>query len=359
MVSRGYFAVVALVALMVAGTSWRFAIEAAPAAAPLVAPATLVETGLYADTRIGEIDPRNRPFSPQYPLWTDGATKRRWIQLPAGAQIDATDAYEWQLPVGTKVWKEFAFAGRKVETRFIWRASANEWVFASYVWNAEATAAVLADRDGLPGAAEVAPNKFHNIPSVDQCRACHVSNRTEILGFNALQLSTDRDPNALHGEPLAAGMVTLETLSNEGLLAPARPELVATPPRIAARSAEERALLGYLAGNCGACHNRQTELAPLGLHWKHGDLATRGADALLSLEGHRTKWQASGVADGETVVIDPMNPEQSAILRRMRSRSPASQMPPLGTVVQDREAVALLQRWLESQAVTVSREHER
>jgi hypothetical protein len=186
-----------------------------------------------------------------------------------------------------------------------------------------------------------------------------VSNRTEILGFNALQLSTDRDPNALHGEPLTAAMVTLETLSTEGLLTPARPELVTAPPRIAARSAEERALLGYLAGNCGVCHNRQTELAPLGLHWKHGDVAVRGADALISLEGHRTKWQASGVPDGETVVIDPMNPEQSAMLRRMRSRSPASQMPPLGTVVQDREAVALLQRWLEMQAITVSREHER
>jgi hypothetical protein len=34
-------------------------------------------------------------------------------------------------------------------------------------------------------------------------------------------------------------------------------------------------------------------------------------------------------------------------------------MPPLGTVVTDKEAVALLQRWLESQAITASREHER
>jgi len=357
--NRRHFAVLALVAVTVAGTSWRLAVAAAPAAPPPVAPASLAETGLYQGGRVDDIDPRNRPFSPQYPLWTDGATKRRWIQIPAGAHIDDTDVFEWSFPVGTKVWKEFAFAGRKVETRFIWKASQTDWVFASYVWNDDGTEATLAPAGGVPRAAEVAPNRFHNIPSVDQCRACHVSNRTEILGFNALQLSTDRDPNALHGEPLAPGMLTLKTLSDEGLLTPARPDLVTTPPRIAARSPEERALLGYLAGNCGVCHNRQTELAPLGLHWKHGDMATRGADALVGLDGHRTKWQVPGVPEGESVVIDPVHPEQSAMLRRMKSRSPSSQMPPLGTAVQDREAIRLLQRWLEAQAAAASRDHER
>ena len=57
MVDRRHFAVLALVALTVAGTSWRFAIEAAPAAPPLVAPETLVETGLYADGDVNRIDP--------------------------------------------------------------------------------------------------------------------------------------------------------------------------------------------------------------------------------------------------------------------------------------------------------------
>ena len=102
------------------------------------------------------------------------------------------------------------------------------------------------------------PASVHSIPSAStDCRACHDSNRTEILGFNALQLSTDRDPNALHGEPLAPGMVTLETLVDEGLLAPARPELVASAAaHRSPRRPTTRALLGYLAGNCGACHNR-------------------------------------------------------------------------------------------------------
>jgi len=356
---RRHFAVLVLVTLAVAGTSWWRAIEAAPAAPPLVAPDSLMATGLYESGRPGVIDPRNRPFSPQYPLWTDGAGKRRWIQLPAGARIDAADVNEWDFPVGTKLWKEFAFGGHPVETRFLWRTGPGDWVLASYVWNSAGTEATLAPAVGLPRVAEVAPNRYHNIPSVDQCRACHVSNRTEVLGFNALQLSTDRDPHALHAEPLEPGMTTLRTLEEEGLLTPSRPELITSPPRIAARTPEERTLLGYLAGNCGACHNRQTELAPLGLHWKHGEVSTRGADALLSLVAHPTRWQVPGVPEGESKVIDPRQPEQSAMLRRMRSRSAASQMPPLGTVIPDRDAVALLTRWLERQQPTDVREHVR
>jgi hypothetical protein len=350
-------AVFAAAGIIFGGVLWRESVEAS-SEGPTTAPATLMETGLYISP--GVIDPRNRPFSPQYPLWTDGATKRRWIRLPEGGQVDATDVHGWNFPTGTKVWKEFSFGGRKVETRMLWKTGAEAWVFASYVWNVEGTEATLAPAEGLMRVAEVAPNKFHNIPAVDQCRACHVSNRPELLGFNALQLSTDRDANALHAEPLEAGMITLGTLVGENLLAPARPELAANPPRIAARTADERALLGYLAGNCGGCHNRQSDLAPLGLHWKHSDIATRGSDALVGLTAHRTKWQVPGVPEGESVVIDPSQPEQSALLRRMRSRSPASQMPPMGTAVQDRDAVALVGRWLESQRPSAaSREHER
>ena len=41
-------------------------------------------------------------------LWADYATKQRWILLPPGTKIDATDPNEWVFPVGTKVWKEFS-----------------------------------------------------------------------------------------------------------------------------------------------------------------------------------------------------------------------------------------------------------
>ena len=59
------------------------------------------------------------------------------------------------------------------------------------------------------GAVELAAGRRHDIPGASDCRACHGADRPGPLGFNALQLSTDRDPNAIHGEPLAPGMTTL------------------------------------------------------------------------------------------------------------------------------------------------------
>src|SRR5690349_11109089 len=226
---------------------------AAPGAA--AAPGWLSQTGLYSDPATLKIDSRNRNFSPQYPLWSDGATKRRWVRLPVGSKIDVADLGNWELPVGTRFWKEFSFNGKKVETRFLWRTSEDNWVFASYVWNEAQTDAELASESGVPNIAEIADGKRHSIPSVSECRACHDSNRTETLGFSALQLSIDRDPNALHAEPLAGDMLTVKTLVDEDLLTPRRPELVTNPPRIAADTPMTRAALGYLSTNCGSCHN--------------------------------------------------------------------------------------------------------
>ena len=50
--------------------------------------------GLYSDAATLTIDARNRTFSPQYPLWSDGATKRRWVRLPAGSQINVAEPGE-------------------------------------------------------------------------------------------------------------------------------------------------------------------------------------------------------------------------------------------------------------------------
>lgn len=330
-------AIVMLVAVVVRATAGFESGSAAP-----VAPALLSETGLYTGGGTTQIDPRNRPFAPQYPLWTDGATKKRWIRLPEGAVIDATNVARWEFPVGTRFWKEFSFNGRKVETRLLWRATADGWVFATYAWNEEQTEAMLAPESGIPGAAEVAPGKRHTIPGITDCRSCHDSARTEILGFTALNLSDDRDPNAPHAEKLTDAMITLRTLTRENLISPKRPELISTPPRIDADSPTARAALGYLSTNCGSCHNRESSIASLGLSLKHtDDLA-----ALATTVNQRGHWVVPE-AQEESRLINPGHPESSAIIRRVKSRRPLSQMPPLGTVIVDQEAVDLLTRWVE------------
>lgn len=312
-----------------------------------VAPRLLSETGLYPGDGTRVVDVRNRPFAPQYPLWSDGAGKRRWVQLPAGSTIDVTNVDHWNFPVGTRFWKEFEFDGRKVETRFLWKVSNTNWVFASYAWNTEQTDATLVPASGLADAAPIAPGKQHSIPSVTECRSCHDSSRTEILGFNALQLSDDRDPNALHAEALTRDMVTLRTLVDESLISPRRTKLKAAPPRINAATPEARAALGYLSTNCGSCHNRESSIASLGLLLKHELTRSECTPALATTVGRRGHWLVPANPD-ESRVINPGKPELSALIQRVRSRRPTSQMPPIGTVVQDRAAVDLLTAWVQS-----------
>lgn len=331
--------------LMLAAAARLAATGNGPAREDMPLPARLSDAGLYADIGSLTIAPGNRPYVPQYPLWTDGAEKRRWVRLPDDAPIDVSNVDAWDFPVGTIFWKEFAYGGRRVETRMLVKVSPASWTFGTYLWNDQQTDAVLAPPDGIPSAAEGAAGTRHSIPSVEECRACHDSDRTEVLGFSALQLSDDRDATALHGERPGPSDVTLATLAAERRFTPARPEFVASPPRIPAATADERAALGYLSTNCGACHNSTSTLASLGLRLRQPAYGGGLAVVRESLT-RRTKWDRPGAEPQTTHVIDPSRLEASALLVRMRSRRPLSQMPPLGTVVPDQQAVGLLTRWL-------------
>lgn len=314
-----------------------------------VLPERLSQTGLYADASALAIDPRNKPFTPQYPLWSDGAEKRRWVRLPDGAAIDASDIDAWDFPVGTRFWKEFVFNGVKVETRYLVKTTLDRWVFASYVWAADQRDATRAPADGVPGVAEVASGKWHSIPSEAECRACHDSGRTEVLGFTALQLSDDRDPLAPHSEPLRPGMVTLRTLVEDGLLRGNVSALAAQAPRIVAADPTERAVLGYLSTNCGSCHNRRSSIASLGLFLKYSMTSMASAcapDAIATAVERTGHWIVPTAPEGTSRLIAPGRADLSAVLSRASSRRPSTQMPPIGTVVADQEALALVARWI-------------
>ena len=332
-----------LLALAALAVPLGLALRAQSAPAP---PERLSQTGLYDAS--GAIAPGNRPFLPQYPLWTDGAAKARWIRIPDGKKIDVSDVDLWRFPEGTKLWKEFSFNGRKAETRLLWKAG-GDWVFATYVWNEDQTDARLAPADGIAGFVEIAPGKRHSIPSLADCAACHRSSPAVVLGFNALQLSDDRDPLATHGEPLKADDLTLRSLLDADLLEPARPELAMHPPRVRESDPVARAAVGYLSGNCGGCHNARGPLARLGMNLLHdvsGD-PTAPEPARLTTVDVAGSFLVPGHGAEESRRVASGAPERSALLYRMKSRRPSSQMPPLGTVVRDEEAVQLVQRWIE------------
>lgn len=294
--------------------------------------------------------PNALPFSPQYPLWSDGAAKRRWIYLPPGTHIDAARPDAWEFPRGTKLWKEFS-NGRALETRYIERGLDGNWRYGSYVWNADGSEATLAPPGGLrdlpapTSLKEGAPSARYTIPSEDDCRACHEAAPVPVLGFSALQLSPDRDPLAPHAD-VAEASVNLATLTARGSLINLPPALRA--PRIAASSPAERAALGYLHGNCGNCHNDDGPLAVLEMTLAQRVGAPASSNAVLnSIVGVESQFHPRGAPAGAPRIA-PGQESASVIAMRMRSRDPLQQMPPLGTTVIDADAMRLIGRWIES-----------
>lgn len=260
------------------------------AAAAQAQPANLKDTGIDAPGVIA--------FTPQYPLWSDGTKKRRWLYLPPGTAIDASRAQAWEFPRGTKLWKEFAYE-RRVETRMIERLADGSWRFAAYVWNAEGTEATLAAAQGVMVPAAGAPGGRYAIPARNDCLACHEGAPVPVLGFSAVQLSKE-----------------LAALARQGLLK----NLQETgSPRIPAA-------LGYLHGNCGHCHNGSGPLADVGLNF-----AQPGTPRL------------------------PDDP--ALVIEKMQHRNPLMRMPPLGVRVPDTEGIALVERWIRTEVSTTQGEH--
>ena len=134
------------------------AVDTGPAGDPML----LSQTGLYADVAAGTLAPGVYAFQPQYPLWSDSASKRRWVSIPAGMKIDTSDMDFWDYPSGTKFWKEFTRDGAdgkpvRVETRLLMKRSPGDWFAMAFKWNAQLTDAVA-----VPAGVKT-PNTQHDI----------------------------------------------------------------------------------------------------------------------------------------------------------------------------------------------------
>ena len=182
-----------VVGLPVAPVGRRRAASAPEAAAPLRGgvrrrgrtPATIECTGLYTDVATKQLAPGVRPYAPAVPLWADTAGKDRWISLPPGTQIDATDPSEWIFPVGTKVWKEFSRDGKRIETRFFEKTQPGYWVRTTYAWNDDETEATSSAGGDIPLGTD---GGTYHIPTPDECDQCHRGRTDHLLGFEQVSL---------------------------------------------------------------------------------------------------------------------------------------------------------------------------
>jgi hypothetical protein len=285
-------------------------------------PERLSLTGLYAPGATESIAPDVRSFRPRFELWSDGASKRRWIWLPPGTQIDTSDMDAWQFPVETKVWKEFTRDGVRVETRLLQRLPSG-WVGVAYLWQEDGTDALA-----VPYGAIDALGTPHNVPASNECKGCHDGRSSHVLGFSAVQLAQPPEPESLNLDEL----VRLELVSH----------VPAAPPRVPGNETEHAAL-GYLHANCSHCHNAS----------RPNRRGSRCFDPESEVDFLLRADEASSVSETSTyrtateICIEPGQPNDSRLIDLVGRRSRFRQMPPLATEVVDTAAVALLRRWIE------------
>jgi hypothetical protein len=288
-------------------------------------PAKLSEVGIYQGSHVSAPLPPARAYEPGYPLWSDGGLKFRSLVLPEGTRVDATDPQSYVFPLGTLIWKTFSFMTPShpdetlpVETRLL-RLNADGWELAAYVWDDAAIDADLLDltrgqtRDVLSADGDVVP---HAIPSRLECRQCHESSPSQVLGINELQLAASGSLRELSASLVPQPREPLKALPAHGPLT--------------------TAVLGYFVGNCVHCHN--------GTNGAASSFDLRPDVALANVIAQPTA--SSATADG--LRVTPGRPDESVLYLGVKGGTDleVKDMPPLGVAERDAQAVQLLDDWI-------------
>jgi uncharacterized repeat protein (TIGR03806 family) len=288
-------------------------------------PQTLSQTGCFTSSTPSE---GLIPFDVNAPLWSDGATKRRWLALPNGAQMHVEPDGDITLPVGTVLVKEFSLGGARVETRLFVRHDDGGWGGYSYQWNAAGTeATLLADR------AEALVNGVDwTFPSRGDCGSCHTEAAGYSLGLELQQLARNEFyPATGRNAP------QLQTLAAIGLFDAPLPAATPLPyPHDTTQPLGARAR-AYLHGNCAGCH-RPNGSAAVPPDFRYAvSLAGTGVCNAVPQRG------TLGLSDAR--LLAPGSPARSVISARMHATS-GVRMPPLGTSLVDAAGTALIDGWI-------------
>lgn len=300
-------------------------------------PTRLSATGCFADVPTLTPAPGVVPYELNVPFWSDGANKRRWWALPAGASANVRSDGTFEFPVGTVFIKHFEVEelglseARRLETRFYVR-QLDAWRGYTYVWNAAQTDATLLD-DSLSETFETASGTLTwNYPSRAQCDNCHTAVAGHVLGFRTRQLDRTMSYAGTEYPQLAALFEAGYTSDPTGTPA-GYPRLTNRAEPLAARAR------AYLDTNCGMCHQ------PAGPGNAQIDLRFSTPLALTGTCDEVPDQGELGLA--EPRIILPGDPSRSVLSARMGRRG-EDQMPPLASTVVDAEGVAVIEDWIAS-----------
>jgi uncharacterized repeat protein (TIGR03806 family) len=314
-------------------------------------PRLLSETGLFSSVAENKPDPGLIPYTVNAPLWSDGATKERFIGLPGHESIGFKVKGGWDFPDGTVLVKTFSLnvvegkteSSRRVETRLLHRQD-GEWFGYTYAWNRNQTDADLVPASGTEQSFQTEAGspteQSWRFPSRVECMVCHSRAANYVLGLSTPQMNRSHDYGGVIANQLQA-LARIGALGVDGKIGLPKPPdqyPMLAKPSDEARPLEDRAR-AYLHANCANCHT---------------DAGGGNSNIALEFDTEDEKtllFDQPPVHDSfgisEARLIAPGEPQQSVLMHRIGRRG-EGQMPPLASSLVDEAGVRLLDQWIRS-----------
>ena len=286
------------------------------------------------------------PYDVNSPLWSDGASKERYVSLPVGAKIHVKDCTaepdtcmpsqsggtdedegHWNLPVGTVLMKVFIIGGKRIETRLLHHRNTTTWTGYSYEWNDDETeATLLPDQKDKP-----VGNQVWHYPNGSQCLECHTKAGGRSVGPTTAQMN--RDYAYAEGT-----MNQLDKFEALGLFDAPPPRIAGYPDPQGTADLELRAR-SYLQTNCSICHRPGGTLSDVDLRF-----VTPFKDT--SLCNHPVNM-ATGDPNVPQTRLVPGEPTESTLSFRMHDTT-TYRMPKIGSTVVDTDGTKVIDDWITS-----------
>ena len=333
------------------GQIWKLARNGTPSPQP---PALLSQTAVFSN--LATLTPRSGlvAFDVNSPLWSDNASKQRWIALPndgapysTNEQVAFAPTGEWSFPNGTVFVKQFDLPVdennpvivKRLETRFLVHSTNGAFYGVTYKWRADNSDADLLtnslSENILITSSTGTRTQIWYYPSPQDCLSCHTLSAGSVLGVKTRQINREFTYPAT-----ARSDNQLRTWNHLGMFAPAIDETSVTNYDRLVRVTDvgaplEHRVRSYLDANCAHCHR------PLG--------ARANFDARFDTPLVEQNIVSGPVNDAlglpEAREVAPGSLSRSIMYLRL-STNDSIKMPPLARNLIDSNAVLVLADWI-------------
>lgn len=290
------------------------------------------------------------PYEPASALFTDYASKKRFIWMPAGVKANyVADNKILDFPVGTVLIKTFYYTTIQpanttllIETRLMIR-HATGWKFYEYLWNDEQTDAdLVTGADFLNGSSKTITFKKPNneiittnyrIPSDAECLACHKINEIPTpIGVKPQNLN--------HNFTFSNGNKNiLKKLKEQGYLTSYPTSIVSTVNYHDASQPLDLRVRSYIDANCAHCHQDEARCyyRPVRFPFSQTNVDSNIGICLVADEP---------ISPTLTKIVAPGNFSKSVLHYRISTNDESERMPLLGRTIVHDEGIALIEEWI-------------